>query len=332
MGDLREIHIVFAPDENYVIHTGVAIASILCHAKEPSRFHFYCLQGEDKISQKGRAKLEEITRSYSAILDFIDINPALIKDLYIPESHWTIQTYYRFVIPDSLWHLERCIYLDIDLVALADLADLWSIDISGVAVAAVRDYHLNAPSIHGLEQVNCYFNAGVLYMNLKRWREARYGPKCLRAAKDSMRYVDQDALNLVLCNDCLIIPTYWNIQTNEWPKTEQLGDMQKARSWKEIVNSPKIAHFTTSRKPWNFCMDHYWAMEYWRTYKLTPWAKETKYLGLRISKARIYRLKPLISRVLRWMLSIHRNSKNDDFKIVVFGRLLVDKKMNKCAR
>ncbi|ENA63153.1 glycosyltransferase, partial [Escherichia coli] len=55
---------------------------------------------------------------------------------------------------------------------------------------------LNIPEMNGR-----YFNAGVIYVNLKKWHEANLTPYLLKLLRGetkygSLKYLDQDALNI----------------------------------------------------------------------------------------------------------------------------------------
>jgi len=267
MSEIENIHVVFAPDENYVVHAGVAIDSILFHAKEPKKYCFYLLEGEAKFSYPVILKFKEIVRRYSARLDTIRIDfSKLDKVPRINKKHLSKSTYSRFLIPEALQNLKQCIYLDCDLVVLDDLADIWNIkDIKNYAIAAVKDNYVCENVSFKFPEINTYFNAGVLYMNLQKWRERSYDKICIQRSLDPYyvsRYEDQDVLNVVFAQDVMLLDSRWNITSYDW-----------SNLWTRPVMNPAVAHYAGGLKPWNHSYNHYLAQKYWFYFARTPWAK-----------------------------------------------------------
>jgi lipopolysaccharide biosynthesis glycosyltransferase len=174
----EKIHVVFSPDENYAIYAGVAMASILYHAFDPVRFHFYFLQGDRPLSDASRAKLDRVVKKYGAAMSFLEVDVSLIAGFAHLGTKRIMKrisaaAYYRLLIPDLLKDLERCIYLDCDLIALGDLAELWDTINPNTSVAAVCDCYIHGTGSKKFEVIECYFNSGVLLMNLRLWRDAK---------------------------------------------------------------------------------------------------------------------------------------------------------------
>ncbi|WP_084797857.1 glycosyltransferase family 8 protein [Neobacillus mesonae] len=58
-----------------------------------------------------------------------------------------------------------------------------------------------------------YFNAGVLLMNLQKWRENKISSQVIQYIKEHpklIKLMDQDALNAVLYDKCLKLEPKWN--------------------------------------------------------------------------------------------------------------------------
>ena len=83
-----------------------------------------------------------------------------------------------------------------------------------------------------------YFNAGMLIINIAKWNNFNTFAKVLQAIQNEpqkFRYLDQDALNLILTNHIQYLDTKFNcIDINS---TEQ----------KNII----LLHFAAHPKPWN---------------------------------------------------------------------------------
>ena len=65
--------------------------------------------------------------------------------------HLSIETYYRLFIPLILPQYEKVLYLDSDMIILADVADLYNENISGFPVGAALDVPCYVLKEHSLE-------------------------------------------------------------------------------------------------------------------------------------------------------------------------------------
>jgi lipopolysaccharide biosynthesis glycosyltransferase len=323
----EKIQVVFAPDENYAVLAGVAMTSILHHASEPGRFHFYFLQGDRKLSAGSRAKFHEVIEAYGAALDYVevDVRPLAGFENHGPK-HISSAVYYCLMIPELLPDLARCLYLDCDVLALGDLAELWDTNNAEAAVAAVCDCYVDRAGLKKYKVIKHYFNSGVMLMNLQRWRERGHTQRCLQLLADPqmrLRFANQDVLNVVFCDDVHFLHPRWNIQTGQkhLARTKELD-----QEWQEILQAPRLAHFTTRSKPGVMGMTHPWSMEYWRMLARTPWGRETAALREKMLLAKLHRLKRVIQKFLRWTLEASLNREKGTCRLVLCGRILVDRK------
>lgn len=186
-------------------------------------------------------------------------------------------TLMRFMLPTLLGDLDRVLYLDTDMVVLRDVAVLFDTDLEGRALGAVVDYSfiLNNPKNNWLVKVGSnawtvdryltevvqltdrktYFNAGVLLMDLDRFRkeglvDASIG--FLERMKGKYRFSDQDALNHAVDGAFVSLDPRWNVNANIHPEKEFSGVEARyshiAQLWKI---DPWILHYCIPGKPWN---------------------------------------------------------------------------------
>ena len=153
-----------------------------------------------------------------------------LQDLFskTPHSRLSVAALYRLLIPQLLSvDIEKCIYLDADIIVNMDANELWQIDLGDKPFAAVShveaDYmshridktkkSTNYLVTSGLVSADDYFNSGVLLMNLKvlRTMETRIldGMKFV-SEHPQLHYVDQDALNYLFAKVYLKIPPKFN--------------------------------------------------------------------------------------------------------------------------
>jgi lipopolysaccharide biosynthesis glycosyltransferase len=164
-------------------------------------------------------------------------------------SHISRMTYARLLIPDLLpKRVSRILYLDADILVFDDLSALQDIDLNGFAIGAVLD-RLDSLLKAGktlwtkeLPRVRNYFNAGVILVDLERWRNERISEKAIDYLSRHPRspLSDQDALNVVCDDGWQQLEPRWNF----------LNDHETAISRIAARKRPGILHFAGRLKPW----------------------------------------------------------------------------------
>ena len=91
-----------------------------------------------------------------------------------------------------------------------------------------------------------YFNAGVLFINYKKWIEEDHGHKIRQHSKNfnlnDISNDDQDILNSYLDGDFLNLQMWFN-----YPLIEDHFDKDKLKIFKNAF----LVHYLGSKKPWN---------------------------------------------------------------------------------
>jgi len=166
---------------------------------------------------------------------------------------------YRMLLGEVLpAEIERVIYLDADIVVRGSLARLASVDLVGEPVGAVRDAASPWAAgplgpdwrVLGLSPASPYFNAGMLVIDLTRWRAEGAGAACLAVLDGRhLKWGDQDALNTVFERRWTELPRRWNLQSVDADGTGVAWGL-----WSEdvaaAVADPAVVHFTGRIKPW----------------------------------------------------------------------------------
>jgi lipopolysaccharide biosynthesis glycosyltransferase len=276
----QKIHIVLAPDENYVVPAGMVMLSALKTASRPQNFIFYFLGEEGCLQETSKKKLRKIATGYQASIQFVSLNADLLKHLPT-NNHLTISTYYRMLVSTILPNIDKCIYLDCDVMVLDDLEKLWKEDVSSAALGVVNDWLNEKLNRRKFSQIRHYFNAGILYINLRRWREKGYQDECIRRAQEEPalceRFADQDLLNVIFCEDRIMLHQRWNIQGSMNAEScWHLRNEKDVSMWNELKRNPGVAHFIGKQKPWHFYFESDWAITYWNVLARSPWADEYK--------------------------------------------------------
>lgn len=240
--------IVTASNDNYAQHLGVMLTSLLENSNNNCLIDIYIMDGD--ISEINKSKLERIVKGYNGRVTFLKVDKKLFEHCRMNQNlnYITIETYYRIIIPDLLSKdISKVLYLDCDIIVESDIDELWNTDISNYYLAAVDERQfirkrkrrvLNKAL--SLPKDSHYFNAGVLLLNLEKWREEEVSKqlvKFLEVNQKKLKFMDQDALNVVLHGKWLNLDPKWNYTVHHRLKCP--------------LKNPVIIHFAGTEKPWN---------------------------------------------------------------------------------
>lgn len=296
--------IVFGLDDNYVMPTGVAMVSI-CVNNENENIVFHLIStGLKEINQRS---LQKIVDKYHQSICFYKIDSNLLKDcpidLPMQAAHVSIATYLKLFIVDILpTTVEKVLYLDGDLLVRHSLSDLWNIDISNYALAAVRDAISDDIRLYNRLYYDIsygYFNTGVILFNLEYWRENGILKECLNYMlkyPDRLVFKEQDLICSVVKDRKIFLPLRYNVQAGFFLNESTIHFRRDFwKELKEAIYDPVILHYVSFPKPWlkECCLPY---KGEWMKYKqMTEWAND----NLKHMKGwRIHILKKTIRKLL----------------------------------
>jgi lipopolysaccharide biosynthesis glycosyltransferase len=277
---LEPILVVFGCDLNYAPHLAAALMSILANGGGDS-FVFTILQQD--FDPGTRDKLAAMIAPYrNARLAWPDLAIPRAAE-YAQSGYLTLAAYFRIFIPDLLpAAAKRAIYLDSDLIVTGSLRALWTADLGGRALGAVRDPVRIQRDLEdryvklGLPPHAHYFNSGVLLLDLEKWRAQGISARVAQFAIDhpeKLSWADQDALNFVLHDDYQALPMEWNLQRRMCHMLpRELG--LSVPDYLRLRRRPKVVHFTEATKPWSHRDGHPFAHLYFRYLAMTPFAAQ----------------------------------------------------------
>lgn len=281
---MQSIHIVYSSDNNYAQHLGASLYSLLTHnADTEITIHII----DNGISAESKEKLTEITRAFPhSRIDWIDFS-RWSERLHL-HMQWQISlsSYGRLFIGSMLSDdIVKCLYLDCDMILCNKLDSLWDFDMNGHTIAAVQDT-VNADTKEnvGLHAQERYFNAGLLLIDLEKWRRSSAEAKCMRFIADhngSVTHHDQGVLNGIFHNDVSFLPLKYNVMTIQYSMNRRqimkyFHEESPYYSDEEIryaKANPVILHFTPSftTRPWVKTSCHPKKNLYWDAVSQTPW-------------------------------------------------------------
>lgn len=194
----------------------------------------------------------------------IDVKETIMDSLPLGNAYFSIEMYYRilaqFYLPKSL---DKILWLDADIVLLADVSRLYDIDFDSKLYLACEDLNNSSPWLEshkinlGLGKDHVYFNSGVLLINLKELRDGENLDQIVRksyAIKDKLILPDQDILN------CLYADNVKYVDSRNY--NYQLTDIRRIPpdQLRDIV----VLHYSGKNKPWNYWSINNTSKHYWK--------------------------------------------------------------------
>ena len=269
------ISIAFACDESYAKHVAVVMQSIIVATAGTDRYEFHVLTlGLTSLSI---SRLQKVATDGKATIKVHQIDKDRLAGF--PETNYPRDVCLRLMLPEILQEHKKIIYLDADLLVMGSLRELWDLQIGGNAVAAAIDSItiFQGPDLKHLEELqlplgHLYFNSGVLLLNLVVLREIRL----LERAREwidkhiyPIRYIDQDALNVILAGNLAYFHLRWNLQVPLIAPVK-LG-WKCSQEHVKAVSNPAIIHYVTDRKPWRKEFKLPYQSLYFKYLAQTPW-------------------------------------------------------------
>ncbi|KAG5002620.1 hypothetical protein AAZX31_10G015900 [Glycine max] len=253
------VHVAITLDVEYLRGSIAAVHSILQHSQCPENIFFHFLVSE--------TNLESLVKSTFPQLNFkvYYFDPEIVRNLISTSVRQALEqplNYARNYLADLLEPcVERVIYLDSDLVVVDDIAKLWSTSLGSRTIGAPEYCHANftkyftaafwsdtrfARAFAGRRP--CYFNTGVMVIDLVRWRRIGYSKRIERwmEIQKNDRIYELGSLPpflLVFAGHVAPIEHRWN--------QHGLGGDNVKGSCRDLHAGPvSLLHWSGSGKPW----------------------------------------------------------------------------------
>ena len=218
------IPIVFSTDHNYVMPTGVTIASLLLYRGDVN-YHIYILSAPD-VNSADREMLSAQVSSLSSdsIIEFINMEYKFKNGFEVRGI--SKACYYRLMIPWLIPDVDKIIYCDVDITFLCSLKELYEIDLGDNLVAGSSPYKWSGMKRYfqkiGLDHRH-YINSGVLVINSRLQREIGLDKEYDRLSRKKFLYQDQDIINLACKRRIYYFDTRFNLLPQLFGKEERFS-------------------------------------------------------------------------------------------------------------
>ncbi|KAL8532591.1 hypothetical protein ACS0TY_008976 [Phlomoides rotata] len=264
--DASLVHVAMTIDSEYLRGSMAAVHSVLRHASCPEQIFFHFVAAEfDSASPR------DLTRLVRSIFPSLNFKVYIFReDTVINLISSSIRSalenplnYARNYLGDMLDPcVKRVIYLDSDLVLVDDIEKLWEVEMPADRVIGAPEYcHANFtkyftdnfwsdPLLSRTfgSRKPCYFNTGVMVMDLEKWREGHFREKIenwmkLQRTKRIYELGSLPPFLLVFGGNVVPIDHRWN--------QHGLGGDNVAGSCRALHPGPvSLLHWSGKGKPW----------------------------------------------------------------------------------
>lgn len=272
------MNIVACADRRNVMPTGVMMCSV-CVNNPDVDIQFHVIIDMD-VTAEDCDDLADVAAPYRASVHFYRVDEQLLGNPFPQvDNIITRATYFRLYLTDILPpSIDKVLYLDGDVIVRHSLKELWNVDLSGYALAAVPDKCMGTADRYdalGYSKSLGYFNSGVLLINLAYWRQhqvTKLFAGFLRDRWETILYHDQDVLNYIFREQKMMLPIKYNFQDGFLWKKPEYDCSKYGEEVMEARKDPVIVHFTGKKKPWVFCYDpNPFRSTFLKYQKMTKW-------------------------------------------------------------
>ncbi|KAB2599508.1 galacturonosyltransferase-like 4 [Pyrus ussuriensis x Pyrus communis] len=271
------IHVAMTLDANYIRGTMAAVFSLLQHSTCPENLYFHFLSA--RIAPEFFSSIKSTfpylnfkTYAFDSSRVRWKISKSIRQALDQPINYARI--YLADILPTDM---RRVIYLDSDLIVVDDIAKLWSVDMEDKVVAAPEycranfshyftDAFWSDPDLSKTFQGRnpCYFNTGVMVVDVDKWRKGGYTQKveewmALQKRKRLYHLGSLPPFLLVLAGNIKAVDHRWN-------QHGLGGDNFEGRCRNLHPGPISLLHWSGKGKPWlrldarkPCTVDHLWA-------------------------------------------------------------------------
>jgi lipopolysaccharide biosynthesis glycosyltransferase len=257
------IPIVMAFDEKYAMPACVTVYSALRSKKEKTLYAFYFLV-RTSMPIDVIEKFDKFVELYPGTeIEFAIVGERL-DDAFI-SRHISKESYYRLLIPELFPKLDKCLYLDVDLIICDDLTELWNYEIGNNLLAGVKNKECGKKRYRavGISSPDQYISAGVLIFNLKAIRDENLTSRFLKLVTQGYEYHDQDILNKECNKRIKYLPLKYNIPLCEITNNKLLKTNYLQSEIEDAISNPVIIHYIGREKPWNIHDDYAFLLHLW---------------------------------------------------------------------
>lgn len=245
-------------DSNY-IHPLCVMFNSIAATNSGNSFDIYVAYSS--LTENDFAMMEKALGNLDAEIHRVFVDEEIFSGAPVL-SRLSKATYYRLLIGDILPEsVDRLLYLDPDIAINRDLSDFYNTDLGDNIIAGCGHLYGFNESVNLLRlglnksKQNRYINAGVMLIDLKKWRKHVTVSQILAFIQKNIHTLflaDQDVVNAMFGGRILALDErIYNLDDKTFSHFEKKSAGNKRIDIGWIRNNTVIIHFNGKHKPWN---------------------------------------------------------------------------------
>lgn len=287
------MNILYTLNNGFVPQVGAGIVSVCENNLNVKLIKFYIVSAG--IEEKNKKELINLGKKYKREVEIIELgNLSDYFDFKFDTSGWNPIVLARLLVDKLLPnYVEKVLYLDGDTIVRGSLEELWNIDMTGKTIGMSIEPTVDKKRKKSLNLDDYpYYNAGVLLIDLKRWRKIQAGKIIIdyyRENDGKLFANDQDAINASMKDEILTISPKYNFYNIFYQysyhfmcKLMKPVEYISESEYQEAVKNPCIIHYLGEDRPWRIGNTHKYKNDYLKYLKMTPWDFQNFETGWRL--------------------------------------------------
>ena len=230
-------HVFIATDDNALPQVLTVIYSLIVNVSRRDYAVTLVVDGDAQAAEN-KVKAEFADSGFTFFVHKAHETLRQCKPVY---SRLPLPTFVRLEMTTYLpADAHRVLYLDTDVVVVDDVDELFTVPMDNTCMLVVAARHMVYDKM---------FNAGVLVINLDRWRELNVTERACYAALSNEKSSDEDILNYLLRDDVRYISCMFNYLQWGFGMVSLKNFLLNHGMGRRDVH---IVHFQGDEKPWKY--------------------------------------------------------------------------------
>lgn len=252
------MNILVALDSNY-IHPLCVMFNSLVKTNQGNSFDIYVAYSS--LTEEDFENMQKALGNLDARIHRVFVKDEIFEGAPVL-SRLSKATYYRLLIGDILPEsVDRLLYLDPDIVINKDLTPFYNLDLQGNVLAGGTHLYgiIELGNLCRLfinpKKINHYINAGVLLIDLDKWRKTVTLDRIFKYIQRSHLYLllaDQDVINYLFADKILRIDErIYNLDEKTFSYFAKKRSPDKRIDLDWVRKNTIVIHYNGKYKPWN---------------------------------------------------------------------------------
>ncbi len=281
---MERLNFLYLSDNNYAVFAGVSILSLFEQNKRAEAITVYVI--DDGIADDNKQKYMQIADQYGRQIVFLDLTEGIriLQEMGAPRYRNSYTTYLKLfafdLLPDTV---ERIFFVDSDSIVAGSLEEVFSTDMQGCVVAAVKDGLSHSyKMLLGYDYNDSWYNMGIMLVDVAAWKREHCQQQILEQLKKRNAYfaVDQDLLNITQHGRIATLhpkynftPHHYVYREKDFRKCMPQGGFYEGAEYREAKEDVRVLHFERfiGESPWHKNSVHPYTPEFDAYLARSPW-------------------------------------------------------------